>query len=143
VERFAGYREGLEAAGLPLEPELVIPGDYTLEAGSRAALRLLAAPRRPTAVFSSNDEMAIGLMRGLAEGGLRVPDDVSVAGFDDIEFAAVIDPPLTTVRQPRAELGRTAAAVLLDLMAGREAPARLRLGTELVVRASTGPPRPI
>jgi LacI family repressor for deo operon, udp, cdd, tsx, nupC, and nupG len=140
VERYAGYLEGLAEANLAPDPDLVLPGDYTLEAGARAALRLLESPRRPTAVFSSNDEMAIGLMRGLAEGGLRVPDDVSVAGFDDIEFAAVADPPLTTVRQPRGALGRTGAAVLLDLMAGREAPARIRLGTELVVRGSTGAP---
>jgi LacI family repressor for deo operon, udp, cdd, tsx, nupC, and nupG len=70
-------------------------------------------------VFSSNDEMAIGLMRTLISAGVRVPEDISVAGFDDIEFAAVVEPPLTTVHQPRRELGQTGATVLLDLLAGR------------------------
>jgi LacI family repressor for deo operon, udp, cdd, tsx, nupC, and nupG len=142
-ERFAGYRDGLAAEGLPFDPTLVHSGDYTLEAGARigAALAGVAAAERPTAVFSSNDAMAIGLMRALAERGVRVPGDVSVAGFDDIEYAAVAEPALTTVRQPRRDLGRAGAAILLDLLAGRPAPALTRLDTELVVRASTRAPR--
>ena len=139
-ERFAGFRDGLAAASLAFDPALVHPGDYTLEAGTRIGAALARQPD-PTAVFSSNDAMAIGLMRALIERGIRVPGDVSVAGFDDIEYAAVAEPALTTIRQPRRDLGRTGAAILLDLLAGRPAPARTRLETELVVRASTAAAR--
>ena len=143
-ERFAGYREGLAAAALPFDPALVHPGDYTLDAGARidAALAGAAPAERPglSAVFCSNDAMAIGLMRALIARGVRVPLDISVAGFDDIEYAAVSDPALTTIRQPRRDLGRAGASILLDLLAGRPAPARVRLDTELVVRGSTAPP---
>lgn len=139
VEREAGYEDGLAAAGLPFDSALVWPGDYTLESGARAAARLLATPERPTAVFCSNDTMAIGLVGALAEAGLRVPEDVSVAGFDDIEFAAMSRPALTTIRQPRRLLGQAAADALLARLAGDAPPHRRVLETELVVRASTGP----
>lgn len=142
VEREAGYEDGLAAAGLPFDPDLVWPGDYTLEAGARAAARLAALPRRPTAVFCSNDTMAIGLVGALAEAGLSVPDDVSVAGFDDIEFAAMSRPALTTIRQPRRLLGQAAAETLLARLAGGAPPPLRVLETELVIRASTGPPPP-
>jgi LacI family transcriptional regulator, repressor for deo operon, udp, cdd, tsx, nupC, and nupG len=138
-ERRRGYRDGLAAIGAAFDPSLVLPGDYTLEAGAAAGRAILARTDRPTAVFCSNDEMAIGLMRTLISGGLRVPHDISVAGFDDIEFAAMVEPPLTTIHQPRRELGRTGARVLVDLLHGRPAPARLLLPTELVVRHSTAP----
>jgi LacI family repressor for deo operon, udp, cdd, tsx, nupC, and nupG len=92
-------------------------------------------------VFCSNDEMAIGLMRILASAGVRVPEDMSVAGFDDIEFAVMASPPLTTVHQPRRALGRQGASALLELLEGRSPPGRIRLQTELVLRASTSPPR--
>ncbi|HEX2553766.1 MAG TPA: LacI family DNA-binding transcriptional regulator [Microvirga sp.] len=140
-ERLRGYRDGLAAAGLAFDPGLVFPGDYSLEAGVQVGEGILAREGRPGAVFCSNDEMAIGLMRTLISGGLRVPQDISVAGFDDIEFAAVVEPPLTTVHQPRRELGQAGAAVLLDLLAGRKAQPRVRLPTEIIVRASTGPAR--
>jgi LacI family repressor for deo operon, udp, cdd, tsx, nupC, and nupG len=138
-ERFQGYHEGLERAGLALDPDLIFSGDYSLDAGVVVGTKLLNRDERPTAVFSSNDEMAIGLMRTLISGGIRVPGDISVVGFDDIEFAAVVEPPLTTIRQPRRELGRRGAKVLLDLMAGRNRAGRVRLETELVVRGSSGP----
>jgi LacI family repressor for deo operon, udp, cdd, tsx, nupC, and nupG len=140
-ERFRGYRDGLREAGEAFDPALVWPGDYTLESGAQVGSTLAAMRIRPSAVFCSSDEMAIGLMRTLASAGIRVPEDISVAGFDDIEFAAMVQPSLTTVRQPRQELGRAGASVLVDLLNGRPAPERLRLKTELVVRASTGPCR--
>ncbi|GGK40303.1 LacI family DNA-binding transcriptional regulator [Salinarimonas ramus] len=142
VERAAGYREGLAAAGLAFDPALVWPGDYTLASGVAAAGRLLADGARPTAVFASSDVMAIGLVGALQEAGLDVPGDVSVAGFDDIEFAAMSRPALTTIRQPRRDLGRAAAEALLARLAGRTPPALSLLETELVVRASTGPVGP-
>jgi LacI family repressor for deo operon, udp, cdd, tsx, nupC, and nupG len=86
--------------------------------------------------------MAIGLIRTLAAGGLRVPRDISVAGFDDIVFAAMADPPLTTIRQPRRELGRKGASVILDLLKGQGVPKRIQLETELVIRESTAAPSP-
>jgi len=138
-ERFQGFKEGLQAAGLPYDPALVIPGDYTIEAGVAAGERLVAQARRPTAVFCTSDEMAIGLMRTLLSAGLRVPEDISVAGFDDIEFAAVAEPSLTTIHQPRRELGQAAATALIDLLQGRTTPKRIRLETELVVRDSVAP----
>jgi LacI family repressor for deo operon, udp, cdd, tsx, nupC, and nupG len=138
-ERHRGYRDGLKDEGLAFDPALVLPGDYSLEAGAAAGAAILARRERPSAVFCSNDEMAIGLMRTLISGGLRVPQDISVAGFDDIEFAAMVEPSLTTIHQPRRALGRQGAHVLIDLLNGREAPPRVRLKTELVVRGSTGP----
>jgi LacI family repressor for deo operon, udp, cdd, tsx, nupC, and nupG len=83
--------------------------------------------------------MAIGLMRTLLSSGLRVPEDISVAGFDDIEFAAVAEPSLTTIHQPRRELGQAAATALIDLLQGRTTPKRIRLETELVIRDSVAP----
>jgi LacI family repressor for deo operon, udp, cdd, tsx, nupC, and nupG len=139
TERQQGYRAGLRKAGLPADPELIFGGDYTLDAGVRAGQAIAAGGRRPSAVFCSSDEMAVGLMQALAAAGIRVPDEISVAGFDDIELAAVVQPSLTTIRQPRRELGRTGALVLIDLLQGRTAPNRVRLATELIVRASTAP----
>jgi LacI family transcriptional regulator, repressor for deo operon, udp, cdd, tsx, nupC, and nupG len=135
-DRFQGFKDGLETAGLPFDPALVLPGDYTIEAGVRAGHDLVARSTRPTAVFCTSDEMAIGLMRTLFSAGLRVPEDISVAGFDDIEFAAVAEPPLTTMHQPRRELGQAAASVLIDLLQGRPSPKLIRLETELVIRDS-------
>ena len=135
-ERFRGYRDALRAEGLAFDPALVIPGDYTLETGVAAGRELLARPALPSAVFCTSDEMAIGLMRTLASAGVKVPDQISVAGFDDIEFAAAAEPALTTVHQPRRELGQTAARVLIDLLQDRPSPARIRLKTDLVMRGS-------
>jgi LacI family repressor for deo operon, udp, cdd, tsx, nupC, and nupG len=139
-DRFAGYREGLQQAGLTFDPALVWPGDYKLESGMIVGQRIAAAPSRPSAVFCSNDEMAIGLLRAFASAGLRVPEDISVAGFDDIEYAEMASPALTTIRQPRRALGQQGASALLELLRGRTPPRRIRLDTELVVRASTAAP---
>lgn len=96
--------------------------------------------RRPTAIFAANDEMAFGAANEIRARGLRVPEDISVAGFDDIVFAAAFHPALTTVRQPRHDIGRQAMALLAALLAGQPPPAQsLILPTELVVRASTAP----
>ncbi len=121
-ERFAGYRDALREAHLAYDPALVTSGDFTLESGEAAAETYLSARRLPDAIFACNDEMAMGLIRGLAAAGVTVPHDVSVAGFDDIEFAAAYNPAITTVRQARREIGEQAAALLLKLIDG-EAPA--------------------
>jgi LacI family transcriptional regulator, repressor for deo operon, udp, cdd, tsx, nupC, and nupG len=136
-ERFAGYRDALRAADLEFDAALVTAGDFTLESGEAAAATYLAG-RLPDAIFACNDEMAMGLIRSLAAAGVVVPRDVSVAGFDDIEFAEAYNPPLTTVRQARREIGEQAAGLLLKLIAG-ETPVRreFRLAAGLVIRKST------
>lgn len=137
-------RRGYEAlCGRPV----VVPGDFTIASGETAMATLLRGKSRVTAVFCSNDEMAIGAIKTAKAAGLRVPADLSVAGFDDIEFAAAYDPALTTIRQPRRDMGRAAAALLLDMLDGKPADSVV-LPATLIVRDSTAamdrcsPPRP-
>ncbi|WP_410216555.1 LacI family DNA-binding transcriptional regulator [Paracoccus sp. (in: a-proteobacteria)] len=140
VSRRRGFLAGLAAAGLPAPgPDASIEGDFTARFGADAAARILTLPRRPTAVFCDNDEMAIGLINGLIGAGLRVPDDISVMGFDNIEMSAFCLPPLTTIRQYRARLGRKAAELLLSRMRGEEITDSTTLSVDLLVRSSTGP----
>lgn len=138
VDRDRGYEEALTLAGIKRDRKLTAAGDFSVEAGIRAVDTMLAKERRFTAVFCSNDEMAIGALRALKSKGLRVPEDVSVMGFDDIRFARYMDPPLTTVAQPKDELGREAMNMLIELLRGVDVPARKRiLPTQLIVRSST------
>lgn len=136
--RRAGVLAGLTEAGLPPAPELA--GDFSLRSGHAAAAQVAGLADRPTAIFCDNDEMAIGLINGLAQAGLRVPQDVSVVGFDNIEMSAYALPPLTTIRQHRDRLGRHAATSLLARMNGQSSPDEEVLPVELLVRASTAPP---
>ncbi|BCJ60011.1 LacI family DNA-binding transcriptional regulator [Micromonospora endophytica] len=133
IERLAGYRDTVAAAGLP---EMVALGDFTRESGAAAMRELLAAHPDLDAVFAASDLMAHAALRTLREAGRRVPDDVAVIGFDDIETAAYTDPPLTTVRQPIVELGRQGTRLLLRLAAGETVEPALILPTELVIRDS-------
>lgn len=143
-DRHLGYRDALEAAGLPPRDDWVFPGDFRVAGGEVAAQRFLALSDRPTAMFISNDEMAIGFIKTCGEAGVQCPRDVSIIGFDDISVSPWISPALTTIRQPRAEIGRLAARILLD---GIEDPSRtpdpseFLLDFELVVRGSTAPPK--
>jgi LacI family transcriptional regulator len=138
--RIAGYRESLEAAGLRFDPTLVVPGMFTEDGGYQAGLELFGGRSAPTAVFAANDLSAVGLLEAISESGRRVPDDVSVVGFDDLRLAAYTSPPLTTVRQPAREIGVRATTLLLGLAQGKRPP-RLRhlIPPELVLRRSTGP----
>jgi DNA-binding LacI/PurR family transcriptional regulator len=137
-ERLAGWRAALTAAGAPV-PEPPI-GDWSARSGYEAG-RALAADPSVTAVFCANDQTAIGMLRALTESGRRVPRDVSVAGFDDIPEAPYLSPPLTTVVQDFAELGRCCVDVALQqIMTGLRTTDHLRLGPRLVVRDSTAPP---
>ncbi|MEV1143268.1 LacI family DNA-binding transcriptional regulator [Micromonospora sp. NPDC049799] len=133
VERLAGYREAVAAAGLP---EMVAVGDFTRESGGAAMRHLLSRHPDLDAVFAASDLMAHAALRALREAGRRVPDDVAVIGFDDIETAAYTDPPLTTVRQPILELGRQGTRQLLRLAAGETIEPSVVLPTELVLRDS-------
>lgn len=141
-QRHRAYDDAVSVLGLARDPALVLPGDYTLEAGRRAAERLLKLKKRPTAIFAGNDLTAFGLMAALQERGLKIPDDMSIVGFDDLPTASQIHPALTTVKQPIEELGRAALNTLLALIAGLPAAAsQVTLPTDLVVRQSTGPAR--
>ncbi|MEU4712664.1 LacI family DNA-binding transcriptional regulator [Micromonospora purpureochromogenes] len=133
IERLTGYRETVTAAGLP---ELVAYGDFTRESGAAAMHQLLTAHPDLDAVFAASDLMAHAALRTLREAGRRVPDDVAVIGFDDIETAAYTEPPLTTVRWEIVELGREMTRQLLRLAAGEAIEESVILPTELVVRES-------
>jgi LacI family transcriptional regulator len=139
--RLDGYRAALESAGLPVDESLTVPGDFYHESGFSGCMRLMGLPEPPTAVFASSDQMAMGAMEALRQLGKRVPQDVSVIGFDDLPEARWSAPPLTTIRQPLAEMGKVAARTVLAQARGEEIDSpRLELATELVVRASTAPP---
>ena len=148
-QRADGYRKALAAAGLPVDERLVRAGEFTEDSGYEVTLRLLAEPAPPTAVFAANDMMAVGAIAALRDRGLRVPEDVSVAGFDGIHLGRYLQPPLTTYAQPVAALARRAVDLLLDAVEaatpgarppGRAATPAYRLLGELLVRGSTAPP---
>ena len=145
VDRTAGYRRALTENGIEIDPALTFVGDYSIDSGIAAGRALLADPKtRPTGLFCASDGMAIGVIVAAKELGLRVPQDVSVFGFDDIHLAAAYDPPLTTVRQPRRRLGERAIALLLDRLdpttPNKPAqPGPVIVPTELIIRQSTGP----
>lgn len=139
-DRQLGYQQGLEAAGIPFDESLLSPGQFTLQSGHRAAGELITRNKPPTAIFCENDEMAIGAIQRIKEAGLRVPQDISVAGFDDISFASYCEPPLTTIAQPTEGFGVTAVNLLIDLLEGEGGNnQQVVLPYDLVVRGSTGP----
>ncbi len=141
-ERLAGFRAALAGAGILLDPELVVHSDWRLPWGTAAAHRLLELPDPPTAIFGFNDNVAIGALHAAYERGLRVPEDLSVVGFDDTNQAVIVTPRLTSVAQPLAELGRMGVSLLVRLLEGQRLDAmRIELATRLVVRDSTAPPR--
>jgi len=142
AERLRGYRTALAELGLDTDPGLELPGDFSEAAGHDAARRMLERDLRPSAVFAANDGMAIGALSAFRDAGLRVPDDIAVAGFDDIPMARYVEPTLSSVRVDISELGKNATDRLLDAL-GEPAPRTLRhhtLPTTLVVRRSCGAP---
>jgi len=137
-DRLRGYREGLREAGLPEDDGLVETGDFTREGGARALRFLLIKRPRLDAVFVASDLMAAGVMQALAEAGRRIPEDVAVVGYDDDPMAAVLQPPLTSVRQPIEEMGREMARLLMDSIHSPDRPPRkVLLTTRLEVRLSS------
>ena len=143
--RLAGHAAALASAGVLPDPTLTRQGEPTTQVGYRAAGELLDLPERPTALVCFNDKTAVGALAAAAERGLRVPTDLSVSGFDDIDLAQATNPQLTTVRQPLEEMGRMAVSLLIRLLDGHRVDAlHVELATELVVRGSTGPvPAPV
>ncbi|MDG4800623.1 substrate-binding domain-containing protein [Micromonospora sp. WMMD980] len=139
--RLDGYRAALAAAGVPADDRLVHPGDFYHASGYTAGGALLDLDDPPTAIFAASDQMAFGVYEAVRRRGLRVADDVSVVGFDDLPEARWASPPLTTVRQPLVEMGRLAARTVLRLAQGEEIESpRIELATELVLRDSTAAP---
>jgi len=138
TERLKGYKQALAKAGIEFAPELAVLGDGRPEGALVAVDRLLKIADPPTAVCCYNDMTALGAMRAIRARGLRVPEDVSVTGFDDLFFAEYLEPPLTTVRQPMRRMGEMAMENLLKLMAGEDSVAQIKVEAELIVRSSTG-----
>jgi LacI family transcriptional regulator len=138
-QRLDGYRAALARAGLPIDPVLIAEGDFGYETAHASAVAMLRLPEPPTAVFAACDQQAMGVYEAARSLGLRIPDDLSVVGFDDIPTTAWMSPPLTTVRQPLAEMAALAVRTVLSAGAP-SAHRRAEIPTELVVRASTAPP---
>lgn len=139
AERLHGYRLALQASGLAYQDRLVRFGDFDLKSGYLQMSSLLEGSPRPSAVFVASDVVAFGAMAAIRERGLAIPGDIAVVGFDDVPMACYIDPPLTTIQVPAAELARRACQVLLQLIQGEQPPQReVRLGASLVVRGSCG-----
>jgi LacI family transcriptional regulator len=140
-ERLRGYHSALGAAGVLPDPRLEVESNFDVDGGREAAAALLELEDRPTAIFAFNDPLAIGAMQAVLTRGLRVPEDISIVGFDDTAEAGLVTPQLTTVRQPLAEMGRMGVSLLMRLLEGRRFEAlHVELATQLVVRGSTAPP---
>ncbi|WP_206743809.1 LacI family DNA-binding transcriptional regulator, partial [Carbonactinospora thermoautotrophica] len=142
-QRLAGYREAFAAAGHDPDEIPVLVGDYRQRSGTELAARLLGgqAKNRPTALLCANDLMAIGALEYCRSAGIRVPEDVSIVGFDDVPIAALLTPRLTTVRQPAYDMGYRAATLLFDLLEGKSEGEPELFPTSLQIRESVAPPR--
>ena len=142
LERIVGYRESLERVGQPFDERYLVTGSATTDGAAAAAHRLLSLPEPPTAIVAGNNLATIGVMRSIRERSLRVPNDVSVAGFDDFEWADCFEPRLTLVAQPCQEIGRRAATLLMERIAAPDGERRsLQLAASLIVRDSCARPR--
>ncbi len=142
VDRLAGYRQALVGGGIEPDPTLVVPGNGRPDGGEEALQAILALDPRPTAVFCYNDMTAIGLIHAAQQAGLSIPQDMAVVGFDDILFASYLYPPLTTVAQPKVEMGQRAMHMMLSLITAKEESeedlANIVVQGKLIVRASSG-----
>lgn len=139
-ERKLGYLDGMRVLGLEVRADWIFDGDYTMPSGVAAADYLMSLDSMPTAVFCGNDDMAIGLMHRLRAAGILCPRDISIMGFDDIDIGAMLDPSLTTMHQPREQIGRRATQALIDIIEGTGTgtdPTHIVLSSQLVERNST------
>ena len=140
-ERIRGVHDALVEAGLMLDPQLVVEGDFTSDSGERGGHTLLALSEPPTAIFALNDRMAVGVMHAASARGLSIPSALSVIGFDDIPLATMLTPALTTVRQPGFALGQAAAVAIFALLDGKAPDPPAVIPTEFIIRGTAGPPR--
>ena len=141
MERRAGFERAMREAGLTVRPDHLLLGAYTREFGRAAASTLMGSPEPPTAIFAASDYIAVGVMQALQQLGVAVPGDVSLVGFDDMPFAELMAPGLTTIRQPVAQMGRLGFQALLALMNHGPAPTLTRLPVELIERRSVAAPK--
>jgi len=143
AERRRGYCDALVKGGIDPDGQRNLPGHFTEQFGASALPRLLAAPGAPTAAFVASDYIALGILSAAETHGIRVPEDLSVVGFDDIRFSQYVRPQLTTIRSPVEQLAQKGVELLFDLLAGTPGPVRTEvLPVELIVRESAGPPAP-
>jgi LacI family transcriptional regulator len=141
-DRLEGYRAAMRTHHIDQEKELIYEGDFVQKDGYTGATALLELPNPPTAIFASNDVMAMGAMDAVRNRGLRIPDDISILGFDNIPQSAMVFPPLTTVQQPLEQMGRVATQMLLGILKDPEKEhGRIELPTELILRESTSAPK--
>jgi LacI family transcriptional regulator len=137
-DRLDGYRAALSAFHISIDPQLIREGDFNQPTGYQVAQDLLDLSEPPTAIFASNDVMAFGVMEAVRDRGLRIPEDISIVGFDNIPQAEHVSPQLSTIQQPLADMGREATQMLLALIQDPQQPYRhVELPTQLIVRAST------
>ena len=139
--RLVAFKKALQECGIPVNEKLIVEGDHTMEGGMNAAERLTAQKNLPTAIMCSNDMLAIGVLHRLSRLGLRVPDDVSVIGFDDIHMSAMMIPPLTSIQMSRSDLARAAVGALRAHVEETSPKREYKIDTHLIVRESTGFPR--
>lgn len=141
-DREKGYRSRMHEAGIPVPEGWVVEGNLTIDGAMQATGRLLDHPQRPTAIFCANDEMAMGCMHAVKTAGLKIPGDISIMGFDDTRYAAIVDPPLTTIRQPAEEIGeRVMHRLLHEIETGRSLTADAEIVShKLIIRRSVAPP---
>ncbi|MCP4721400.1 MAG: substrate-binding domain-containing protein, partial [Desulfobacteraceae bacterium] len=137
LHRWHGYRQCLKNHGIDYDKNLLAQTDYSLTGGRDSAKKLVSLKNRPTAVFCSNDYLALGTMKGARELGFNLPKDLSIVGFDDIHIASYVIPELTTIRQPAYEMGNLGAKLLLQRIGGKIKPEQLMLESSLIVREST------
>jgi len=141
-DRVAGVRRAMHEAGIPASEMTLVETEYGIETGGVAFREIMASSRPPTVVFCGNDVLAVGALKTAKAMGLRVPQDVSITGFDDTELATLADPTLTTVHVPHREMGRRAASMIVDLKSENGQPQNIRLQTDIRLRESLGPPQP-
>lgn len=137
--RWHGYKKCLRDNNIAYDKELLVQTDYSLSGGRDSIKKLLSLPSPPSAVFCSNDYIALGAMKGAREMGLTLPEDLSIVGFDDMQTASYLVPPLTTIRQPAYDMGQFAAELLLQLIAKESKPIQKMMDSQLIVRESTSP----
>jgi LacI family transcriptional regulator len=137
IRRLQGYKDALAGANIPLDQELIQTGDFLMPTGFTCAKKLLSLPRPPAAIFAANDQSALGALQAVREAGQRVPDDVSLVGFDNISEAAFANPGLTTVDQSIGEMGYIATRMLISLIQGEQLENNVyKMPTQLVIRES-------
>lgn len=138
-KRLDGYMDALIAKGINVDSRLIVQGDFHPESGYAAGRKLLSLPEPPTAIFACNDLMAMGVIKAASSLGLRVPEDLAVVGYDDIELASYTNPPLSTIKQPKVEMGLTALQIILDRINNKDSVhQKIQLPVSLIVRSSCG-----